>query len=41
MSDDYDLIERLGNLILTEEECKELEEIIATNRAYRDGGEND
>ena len=36
MSDDYDLIERLGNLILTEEECKELEEIVATNRAYHE-----
>ena len=36
MSDDYDLIERLGERLLTEEECKELEEIVATNRAYHE-----
>ena len=32
--DDCNLIERLGERVLTDEECEELLELLETNRAY-------
>ena len=32
--DDCNLIERLGEVVLTDEECEELLELVETNRAY-------